>query len=274
MDEHIDGMRNGLTGKLEGPTAASTVAARSAFMDEVNRLDDQVNGGLYQQARALYSGPARSREALLAGRGFLREDPAVTAADVSALTPGDQQFAQTGAAQGLKDRVLAPGVRDSQDIAGTLNTKGVMARLNSVFPNNSGAVNDFATRLSQESQLAQNKNFVLSGSNMVNKAAELGDLAGDPGVLISLLQGHPIDAAKFAAKQLYNVGTGQGPNYSTAAAQRLFTADPAANAKTLADVLALRQAQAQALQAQGNRFGLFSAFGGNALGDLPRTNQQ
>lgn len=101
LDDIVEKSRNPITGKLVldkyGRAVNSVRAKYVQALDEANPD--------YAAARAAWSGPSQSLDALNAGRGIFRGDSELTAQRIASLTPGDANYFRVGVLRALEDTV-------------------------------------------------------------------------------------------------------------------------------------------------------------------------
>lgn len=162
-------------------TRAEQTLARNVRAQLLSRVNKVPGGATYQSARESYAGPARAREQYGEGMDFTRKDTSLE--DVIAQrrngSPADRKWYDRGVAEGIRARVM--GVDDLTGQPNTLRqfwgNPEARAKVNAlVSPRRAEMFNE---RLSMENQAAQTNNFVRSGSQTADKAAEAIDVAAD-----------------------------------------------------------------------------------------------
>lgn len=129
-------------------------------------------GGLYKQARAAFSGPSQSMEAIDAGGDFLKMRPEEIKAHLADLGESDQDFYRVGAARALQDRVLKAG--DNLDaVSRVFGNKNLRSQIETVF--GKGAASKFAEAMTAEKMATATNRFVRGGSQTADKAADISD---------------------------------------------------------------------------------------------------
>ena len=129
-------------------------------------------GGLYKQARAAYSGPSQSMEALEFGQNALKPSTSIeeNAARFKELNPNDQEFARIGLAQGLRDMI---GKKDvGTNAARTLaRNPAVQARIRPFFKSDADYTK-FIDRVTAEDNMFHAVNRTMGNSATAERTAE------------------------------------------------------------------------------------------------------
>lgn len=126
-------------------------------------------GGLYAQARAAWSGPAKSLDAIEAGKMFLKPGTDIEG-DMANLSPSDQQLYKIGAAKVLQDKLASIG--DNRNAATPMfGNPAIRQKIGTVFGED--AADKFGNAASRENTFQDTSNFLTGGSQTANKAAEI-----------------------------------------------------------------------------------------------------
>lgn len=150
--------------------ASRLTGMKKDLVAELDRLD--TTGGRYAEARATYSGPSQSVEALELGGDFLKMSTGEIRATLKGMGPGDQEFARVGAAQRLRDMVDAAG--DNRDaVARIFGNKATRDRIEAMF--GQVATARMAKAMSAENMMTRTNRFVRGGSQTMDKAAEMAE---------------------------------------------------------------------------------------------------
>ena len=104
LDEIVAESRDPLSGRLSAYGRAVDQARRS-YVSELDRVNPD-----YATARAAWSGPSASLDALRSGQTFLNKAPDEIADEMANIAPGDQEFYRLGAANTLKKAVARTGM--------------------------------------------------------------------------------------------------------------------------------------------------------------------
>lgn len=129
-------------------------------------------GGLYAQARAAYSGPSQSIDALTDGQDFLKMAPETLASKLADLPASDRDFFRVGAARALQDKVSKAA--DNHDaVTRVFGNKTIRDQISAVF--GAKATQQFSEAASAERMATATNRFVTGGSNTMNKAADIAD---------------------------------------------------------------------------------------------------
>lgn len=156
-----------------------------------SELLDAVHGGsttsptrnvAYSNARGLYAGSARMREAIDFGRTSLREGGEATAEQFRELSPGEQQMFRIGQFEDVRKTLgrQAPG----HDAAKMFNVPNNQDLLREVFPRAKSRKakvkpsEQFGELVARERRGNETRNFALSGSRTTPLAEDVADLTG------------------------------------------------------------------------------------------------
>lgn len=99
LDNIVEGYRNPITGKLALDQYGSAV--NDVRANYVKALDDA--NPAYKAARAAWSGPSQSLDALNAGRNIFNPDSELTSQKISSLSPGDLDYHNIGVMRAIED---------------------------------------------------------------------------------------------------------------------------------------------------------------------------
>lgn len=216
LDNLLEGYRDQTTGKLSlDPEGKSILGLKNDF---VNKLD-QINPD-YAAARAAFSGPSQSLDAMHLGRRALNNDPEVTSKVVGKLSPGDKQFFQAGLQRALLDKIdsTQEGANAVRKIFGN---PAMRKKLAAGFANPQ-AFEQFAQTMENEGIMADTRNQVLKGSQTARRLSAQGDM-GSPGThLLNAARGRFFDAAHGATMDAINALSKPSETRSNALGQVLF----------------------------------------------------
>ncbi len=196
---------------------------------------------VYKEARNKFSGIMTSKDALAAGRAFIKQDAEITADALAALAPEDQQFFREGAKRALAD--IIKGKPDDVSVVQQLRKTGLLEKVRELAPSQD-AFDAFVQDLANIRRFAGTRAGATGGSQTVEKALGAADLAGGAiqagrdaatGNTSGLLM-----SAFNKVKQL----TGLGENARALIAQRLLSNDPEVINETLRAVEYAKRLQA------------------------------
>jgi hypothetical protein len=177
----------------------------------------------YAAARAAFSGPSQSMDAMAIGRDFFKTDPRTLAQQVQQLSEGDREFLRAGVADKLKE--MLAGTRDSADATRRIfGNDRIRQQLQAVFPDEQSFAT-FAKEMEREALFANNRNQMLGNSRTHFRNAAEADLAAESsdGVMGMLFSGRPIAAAGEGARKLFNAIRRPPESVREELAQLLFT---------------------------------------------------
>lgn len=158
-------------------TRAEREMASGVRRELVGAADSAPGGQVYSRARSSYAGPAEAREFYEAGLNFPKEG----AADVNAIL-GNATGPQSKWYRRGQIEALRTGVNSMPDLSSQPNVLRSFygnaesrAKLQSSIPNVRNRPADLEARLNMENEAARTSNFVRSGSQTADKAAEAVD---------------------------------------------------------------------------------------------------
>lgn len=134
----------------------------------------------YADARGLYAGGARMREAIEMGRRALREGGEVTVDEFKALSRGEQEMFRLGLFEDAR-RILG-AQKDTNDATQLFRRPNVAELLKEVFPRakakdaKTRASEQFGELISREQRMLETRNSALYGSKTAPTMADLEDL--------------------------------------------------------------------------------------------------
>lgn len=240
----LDRVKQGLddtvqAAKTSGDAGATRTAAmlRGRFL---NYMDTQY-ADTYPAARAAYSGPTQSMQAIDDGRDFFKLSPQEGQAKLAALTPDNQDLYRLGAKQALIDQVQsAPdGSNEIRKIFGSPQKRDQVAAL---F-DNPDDLQTFTQKLGMENRMFQTKAQMTGGSdtaaNMAEDSANKPDMMGQAARTAALVAAHePVGATVSGLGLLSNFMKGQSndPAVRAQIARQLFNSNPDEISQTLAQL--------------------------------------
>lgn len=128
LDEILEGYRDKTTGRLVLDQRGRAIdQVRQAFVGELDRLNPS-----YKAARASWSGPSQSIDAMKQGADIFNRKPEEIAETVKRLSPNDREFYKLGVADKLRERIAKTGMGgdEAKKIIGNEWTK---AQLRPIF---------------------------------------------------------------------------------------------------------------------------------------------
>ncbi len=176
LDDMVESYRDPVTHQLNLDSQGRAINnVRAAFVSHLDTLNPD-----YAAARAAYSGPSASLDAMHMGQKALTNAPEVTAKTVASLSDNDKQFFLNGLTRALQDKVNSTpdGANAVRRIFGNLQMK---AKLQAAFPSPK-AYDAFATAMQNETQKAVSRNAILRGSQTFSRTAGAADL-GAPSLM-------------------------------------------------------------------------------------------
>lgn len=202
-------------------TGRALVGLRNEF---VNYLDSANPD--YAAARAAWSGPSSSLDALALGRKALTSDAEVTSANVAGMTPSDKQFFLSGVTRALQDKINA--AQDGADVTRKIfGNSLIRSRIKAAF-DDPEAFNAFEQQMRNEAVFAANKNAILAGSPTARRMA--GQTAqgvfAEPGIGANLLTGNVGNAAVGVGRALTRAASTPGERQLAAQSGLLFQQNP------------------------------------------------
>jgi len=223
------------TGPVEGIGASEQNAIKGFLKRYVDKLDS-LNPD-YKSARNAFAGPARVLDAMEEGRGFLREDAAVTAKNLADLPESEREAFRIGALQALKGKLGDADVTyDAARKAGFLKPNQ-LERFKAIFPNQETFAT-FANRMAAEQRMFETRGAVLGNSTTAKQLARAEDVAENPlapviNAAMAAKTGGLSSVAQMGARMLKGGGNKLDEGTSKALAAILLDMNPANQAQTL-----------------------------------------
>ena len=241
LDAMIATERNDVTGRLSQKGVALD-KFRGAYVGELDKLNPE-----YAAARAAWSGPSASLDAVRSGQGIFSKGPEEISAEFGKLSPNDQEFYRLGAADSLKKKIARTGMGgdEAKRIIGNQYTQD---QLRSIFPSQA-AYQKFIDAATAENRMFNTRFQLLGGSQTAGRMAEdNGAAAGATGHAIqagaAAMEGAPVAATLAGVRALGALlrGGTENPQVNTAATRMLLSSDPATQRMALARILAAQNA--------------------------------
>jgi hypothetical protein len=185
-------------------------------------------------------------DAIDAGRKVFGQSPDLITQTLQGMSPEEQRMFRLGAADTMAKQVLgtSSGGNEALKIVGNQLRQ---AQLRPLFENDA-QFNDFIQRATSENQLFRTRQTVMGGSQTAGRLAEDAE-GGGGGALRPLMVGGAAAAAgePFAGATQLGLGLSRlarpaeinAPAVNAAIARRLYSADPAAQAGTLSQIMAM-----------------------------------
>lgn len=243
LDAMIAAERDPMSGRLSQQGVALD-KFRRAYLGELDKLNPD-----YAAARAAWSGPSASLDAVRAGQGIFSKGPDEISAEFSKLSPNDQEFYRLGAADSLKTSIAKTGMGgdEAKRIIGNQYTQD---QLKQIFPTQD-AYQKFIDSATAENRMFNTRFSLLGGSQTAGRTAE--DIGGGHGVAghaiqagAAAMEGAPVAATMATVRALGALlkGSGENPAVNSAATRLLLSSDPATQRALLAKVIAGQNAPA------------------------------
>lgn len=243
--ERLDRAKRSLDGMI---SEAKNDNVKRLLVQMKNDILDSVHGGnrnsptrniAYKDARDEWGSRAELLEALDMGRKFLRGDGGVSAEDFRSMTRSEQNMFRLGVTRELRTMLGGKAIGPTADFTQVLRKPNVYERLAEVMPQGqtSSKMNELVRRESRMSGTAQE---VLGNSKTAQRGTDDVELNGRDMMsqAIDRYRSAPtllnlgLDAVKAASERIF----GFRDDMATALARRLFTADPAEQAKILSAI--------------------------------------
>jgi hypothetical protein len=215
FDELLEGYRSPVTGKLmldERGRAINDV--RKEFIKELDAINPD-----YKTARAAWSGPSTSMDAMKRGESFARLKPEQIEDDIKNLLPGDKEFYKLGVADSLKTAIAKKGV-SADEAKAIIGNDYTRSKLRPLF-DDQAAYEKFIRSVEAEGRMFNTQYEVLGNSRTAARLAEDGSPMIDAGINAARAAG--------AANRMDVIALGRHSLNALADLRRLR--DPARNAE-------------------------------------------
>lgn len=220
LDEVIEGNRDKF-GKMTD-TGRTTTGTREQLLGILDKANPD-----YAAARAAYSGPSQSLDAMKLGRSILQEDADITAKSIKDLTQGDKEFFRSGVAKAIQDKV--ENTVDGRDVvASFFNKLALRKKLEAAF-DTPEQFTAFEEAMKREMNMASVNNQVSprGGSPTFRRGQGAEDMQRDPVTAFEhLLQGNLGGAAGSVARSMIRPNQRMNSSTADALAPLLFETDP------------------------------------------------
>lgn len=184
---------------------------KSSLVNQMDAADVTAkNGqpGLYAQARAAYSGPSQSMEALEAGQNFMKNDATMNQSQLANMPDQDKQFFRIGVAKSMQDQI--DGTPDGADaVKRIFGSPAKRAKLASVFHDDE-TFNQFANVAQNESQFYKTRAAILNRSQTTPGAAESQDAGATFGNAVGDVMHAKSNPIGFGLSKVQNMLTNAG----------------------------------------------------------------
>jgi hypothetical protein len=263
-------MRGGSMGRTEAR------ALRNRLNEMLTKVDEITPE--YKAARAQFAGDQELRDALDAGREFLKTDGREIAATLKGMSPSARALYAQGAMDDLTQTIR--GTTDGHDVVRKVFGNDLKREaLRSLVGDEKFKALEAA--LGSEKRMLRTKDFVLGGSNTVDKAQEALDVdkAGLPQAMLQAITGKFGQAASSLGQSAL-LNRARGVTTETAnALSPMLTAGMGGNKQELADLIQqLIEYQARNASRQTTRNAasrpFVSAAGGAAGSAVPPSNRR
>lgn len=264
LDDIVEKYRDPVTGKLALDRYGKAVnSVLRSFIKEL----DSVNPA-YAQARAAYSGPSQSMDALYKGRNVFRgKDAEDVKKIIDNLSPGDKEFFKVGVVRAIQDKMESrvTGANKARDIFGTPKKEKIIAQ---VFGGQK-QYQQFKKAVEAETAMHQTYSKVTGGSPTQPLQAEGNAMArGSMDVLHSLAQGRPLQALGALGRAASERVQGVNAKTTDQIAQILFADNPQALAQYGQAIMKTGVNEAQKQQVLRGILGLYAPAAGVSAGLL------
>jgi hypothetical protein len=234
LDEVIEGHKDQF-GKMTD-TGRTSTGTRKALLDILDAANPD-----YKAARAAYSGPSQSIDAMKLGRTILSEDADITAKKIAALDPGDKEFFRAGVVKAIQDKV--ENTIDGRNVVASFFNKPALRNKLAAAFDSPEEFRRFEALMKREMDMATTNNAISprGGSQTMRLLSGAEDMKTDPhvGPVANLLNLQFGTAAKQALTSMLRP-TSQSMNSNTAdaLAPLLFQQTPEETARVLRGLIA------------------------------------
>lgn len=199
--------------------------------------------GKYAQARAAYSGPSKTADAVNEGALIFKKHPDQIREEIVNLSPGDREFYKLGAASALRDQIAGKGTTGDEAKL-LVNSRLAQSRIRPIF-DDEASFNRFMRSFELENTMHRNFAETLGNSRTARRLAEAehgGSGAGGHFVraVTAAAEGAPGAAGLSTLSGLMALfgNRGGNPEVNLAIAKALYSTDHAANSGLLARLAA------------------------------------
>lgn len=210
IDDVVEGFRDPVTGRLRLDESGRAIdATRAALREELDNLNP-----VYAQARAAWGGPTEMMDAMARGRDFFRPDAEITENVVARMSPSEREAFVVGVRRGIEDLMdRVPSTADA--VKRLINTPARQKALKAAFPDDK-SYRRFVADLLREGQFNKTRNMALTGSPTQPRNMAEQDMQTDPGAIVGLLAGDPIQGGRGLLQMLPGALRGELPDATRA----------------------------------------------------------
>ncbi len=240
LDAMIADERNPITGKLSDRGRALN-DVRVSYLKELDNLN-----GDYAGARAAYSGPSASMDAVRNGQAIFSKKPEEIASEIGDLSPSEKEFFKLGSADAIKEQLAKTGM-GGDEAKRIIGNSWKQSQIKPLF-DNAADYDRFIKSVTAENTMFNTTRDLLQNSRTSRRIAEQAASSGESGLAGAIGQavagaatGEPVVSslgAFNAAKNLYRTLAKPSPEVDLSAARLLTNPNLTANRATLARILA------------------------------------
>lgn len=197
--------------------------------DLLSEVDEQIPE--YAAARKIFAGDASNKDALEAGRKFLREDAEALSRSVKDMSESEAEHFRIGAVRALADRIKSKS--DTADsYKAIFNTPGMREKVRAIFPTEA-AFEDFAQAMKVERDQFITRTKVLGNSTTFDKQSAAKDFLKQGA--LDAITGNPLipGVARGALNYVLKGPVGRSENIRGELAEYLFSEDPRMRAELM-----------------------------------------
>lgn len=219
----------------EKDDARILIGLKNEFVSELDKADVtgragpnslKPEGGAYARARASYSGPSQSLNALEFGRNVFKATPEENAAAFAKLSPNDKEFARLGVADVLRERIAKTGFGGNEARA-LIKNAWTRDQLRPIF-RTPEEFDKFTDAVMAEHTMADTTTRTLRGSQTAERLAEDNSpgnkaIHGAAKVAKDLATANWLGAVSNAWKLKRDLGMRQNPALNSEIARLLYT---------------------------------------------------
>ncbi len=261
----LDYVKRGLddvlyTGKVKGSIGNTE---RNKVMDAqqgfLSTLDELVP--TYRAARAAWAGPTAMKEALEAGADITKMNTEQVWQTLQRMAPAEIEQFKIGALGAIRDKMRQAG--DGRDLVkivyGSPDKRDVLRAL--------VGEDEFANlerQFMREKTIRRTDDTIRGNSKTAERQAGMADLEAETSLIPSIMQRGPL---RGPLEYMLRSGTGVAQPTADALAPMLFSTNPAAQQKTLQELMKLDQLMRQRAAGRGTFSGTSAGGGAGLLGD-------
>jgi hypothetical protein len=218
LDALIADHTDPVTGKTDEYGRAVT-QFKNSFLSHLDGVNPD-----YASARAAYSGPSTSMDAMARGQQIMNQPPEATRAYFAKLGDGDKEFFRQGAADSLLRSIARTGAGGDESKR-LIGNDYVRQQLRPLFSDDAG-FNSFMNRIQAESRMFNTRQAILGNSATAARNAEDASPAAQSAVhgvngLTALATGNTVGAIKHGFNALSLLSSTRDPATNAAIANLL-----------------------------------------------------